>query len=122
MPETAVGGFVSSLFGGTAAAGAGAAAGTAAAGAGAAAGGSSLAATLGAAASAASAGLAISNALNKPNPPAAPTVKPPVALPNPVAVQQQETTMAAQQMNMSGRQSTLLTNPLGATGATTLGG
>ena len=119
MPETAIGGFVSSLFGGTAAAGA-AAGGTAAAGA--AAGGSSLAATLGAAASAASAGLAISNALNQPKQPTAPTVKAPVALPNPAAVQQQETTLAAQAVNQSGRQSTLLTSPLGTTGATTLGG
>ena len=116
MPETLVAGFsaVGSGIG---------SAGSAIAGAvGSATAGSSLAGTLGAAASAASAGLAISNALNQPKQPTAPTVKAPVALPNPAAVQQQETTLAAQAVNQSGRQSTLLTSPLGTTGATTLGG
>jgi hypothetical protein len=130
MPNTAIGGFVSSLFsaGGTAAAAgetaAGVAGGTAgvAGGTAGAAAGSSLASTLGAAASAASAGLAISNALNQPKAPPKPTVPNQIALPNPVTEQQQMTTLAAQQMNMSGRQSTLLTQPLGSGGGTTLGG
>lgn len=103
------GGIISSLF---TAAGGGASAITAAGV------GTELAAT----ASAAATGLSIASALNKPKQPAAPTVKAPVALPNPAAVQQQETTLAAQAVNQSGRQSTLLTSPLGTTGATTLGG
>jgi hypothetical protein len=116
MPETVVAGFSAIGSGiGTAGSAIGSAIGSATAG-------SSLAGTLGTAASAASAGLAISNALNQPKAPPKPTVPNQIALPDPVAEQQKMTTLAAQQMNMSGRQSTILTQPLGSGGGTTLGG
>ncbi len=98
------GGIISSLWG---AATGGSAAGISAAGVTAEAG------AVGAAAS-------LATALTPKQLPKAPVVPNPVSLPNPIAQQQNAITQAALASNQSGRQSTILTNPLGSGGSATL--
>lgn len=79
------------------------------------------AAGVGAEASAVGAAATLANALAPKPQPVAPKVPNQIALPNPIAQQQNAISQAAMATNQSGRQSTILTNPVGAMQGQTLG-